>query len=109
MRPRSNAGLTFGFPAFSFRKLYSNEQFGFVPVSVCMVNCATALFVMQFLLALCFRVAPLSKRVRLTSINLVGAKVAQALTCVRLRGHRLMSVLLSARFTESLGGFVSYV
>jgi hypothetical protein len=48
-------GFPFGFPAFSIHKHYSNEQFGFVPVSVCMVNCAQALFVMQFLLALCFR------------------------------------------------------
>ena len=49
-----------------------------------------ALFIMHFLLVVCFRLAPLQGATRLTSINL------DAIALTRLR----------VRFTESLGGFV---
>jgi CspA family cold shock protein len=50
-----------------------------------------ALFIMHFLLVVCFRLALLQSATRLTSINQVGAVSSQ---CFRVR------------FTESLGGFV---
>src|SRR6476661_6634158 len=49
-----------------------------------------ALFIMHFLLIVCFRLAPLQGATRLTSIHLVDGKACGF--CIR--------------FTESLGGFV---
>jgi len=49
-----------------------------------------ALFIMHFLLVVCFRLAPVQGATRLTSINL----------------DTLPPIWLRVRFTESLGGFV---
>jgi hypothetical protein len=57
------------------KKLYVNEFREFCPCkSVHAEMALPALFIMHFLLVVCFRLAPLQGATRLTSINLVDVK-----------------------------------
>ena len=82
MRRRFNAGTASQSPAFPI-KLYVNEFVSFCPrKSVHAEIALPALFIMHFLLVVCFRLAPIQ-----------GATGSQALTLIRCPQSGFVSVL----------------